>query len=267
MNRIDNLFRTKKKRVLSVYFTAGYPNIDSSENIILLLEKSGVDMIEIGIPYSDPLADGKVIQDSGKIALENGMTIKTLFLQLEHIREKTSIPILLMSYFNPVLQFGYNEFCSVASAVGIDGFIIPDMPLFEYENIYRKISDLYGLKNVFLITPDTSEQRIRKIDSISTGFLYIVSSTSTTGKTKSFGPDQIEYFKKVTSMGLVNPVMAGFGIHDNHTLEQVFSYCQGAIIGSAYIRSLSGGESIELATNRFFSNLNLPGTKSTLFTP
>ena len=255
MNKIDSLFHLKNNRVLSVYFTAGYPVLDSVVRIILSLEKNGADMVEIGIPYSDPLADGKVIQNAGKVAIANGLTIKNLFLQLENIRGKTSLPILLMSYLNPVIQFGFSEFCSAAAKAGIDGLIIPDLPLFEFKTIYRQTAVEHGLKTVFLITPDTTEQRIREIDSLSTGFLYLVSSSSTTGKTGSFDPDQLNYFKKIAAMGLKNPTMAGFGIHDYNTLEQVFSYCHGAIIGSAYLRSLTTGKSIEQATADFFDKL------------
>jgi tryptophan synthase alpha chain len=255
MNRIDSLFNVKSKRVLSVYFTAGYPVLHSVERIILSLEKNGADMVEIGIPYSDPLADGKVIQNAGKVAIANGLTINNLFLQLRNIREKTSLPILLMSYLNPVIQFGFSEFCSAAAKSGVDGLIIPDLPLFEYKTTYSQITDQFGLRLVFLITPDTSEQRVREIDSLSTGFIYLVSSASTTGNTGPFDPEHLNYFRRTAAMGLKNPTMAGFGIHDHDTLEQVFSYCTGAIIGSAYLRSLSTGKSIEQATAEFFDKL------------
>lgn len=255
MNRIDNLFLTKKDKILSVYFTAGFPSLNTVEEIILLLDKSGADMIEIGIPYSDPLADGPVIQETGKIAIENGMTIKNLFSQLKNIRKKTSIPLLLMGYMNPVMQFGFEPFCKIASDIGIDGLIIPDLPMQEYEIVYKKTVTENNLKNIFLITPDTSEERIRQIDSLSTGFIYMVSSASTTGKTKSFGVDQLSYFERVASMKLKNPALAGFGIHNRETKEQVFRYVNGAIIGSAYMRALQTSGSIKAATEGFMKSL------------
>jgi tryptophan synthase alpha chain len=244
MNRIDNLFRTKKEKILSVYFTAGYPSVDNVEKIILLLEKNGADMIEIGIPYSDPLADGPVIQETSKIAIANGMTINNLFLQLKNIRGKTSIPLLLMGYINPVIQFRFDLFCQSAADTGIDGLIIPDLPLREYKREYLKIITEYNLKNIFLITPDTSEQRIRQTDDLSTGFIYMVSSASTTGKIRTFNENQIDYFKRIASMKLKNPTLAGFGIYNRETKEQAFRYVQGAIIGSAYLRALQSGNSI-----------------------
>jgi len=252
MNRIDKLFQSKKNKILSVYFTAGYPTLDSVEKIILLLEKKGVDMIELGIPYSDPLADGPVIQETSTIAIANGMTLNHLLKQLKDIRKKTSLPILLMGYFNPILQYGFDRFCQKAEEVGVDGLIIPDLPLSEYENQYKKIIDVYNLKTIFLITPDTSMQRIRQIDDLSSGFIYMVSSTSTTGKTKLFDDDQINYFARISSMKLNNPIMAGFGIHNRETLEQVHSYCNGAIVGSAFMRALQKSQSIEDGVKEFF---------------
>lgn len=255
MNRIDKLFRTKKEKIFSVYFTAGYPSVDSVEKIILLLEKNGADMVEIGIPYSDPLADGPVIQETGKVAIVNGMTINNLFLQLKNIRKKTSIPLLLMGYINPIMQFRFDRFCQSAADTGIDGLIIPDLPLREYKREYLKIVTENNLKNIFLITPDTSEQRIRQTDDLSTGFIYMVSSASTTGKTRTFNENQIDYFKRIASMKVNNPVLAGFGIYNCETKEQAFRYVQGVIIGSAYLRALQAGNSIEEATVDFFKSL------------
>jgi tryptophan synthase alpha chain len=255
MNRIDNLFRIKREKILSVYFTAGYPSLYSVEEIILLLEKNGADMIEIGIPYSDPLADGPVIQETGRIAIENGMTIRNLFFQLQNIRKKTAVPLLLMGYLNPVLQFGFRDFCKSAAEAGIDGLIIPDLPMIEYEKEYSKMVIENGLKNIFLITPDTSGRRIRQIDELSTGFIYMVSSASTTGKTGSFSAEQLDYFKRIASMKLKNPAIAGFGIHNRETKEQVFRYVNGAIVGSAYMRALKEGDSIEIATAAFLKSL------------
>jgi len=256
MNRIDNLFQTKKKNILSVYFTAGYPSVDCIEEIILSLERNGADMIEIGIPYSDPLADGPVIQETSKIAISNGMTLQNLFLQLRHLRSRTEIPLLLMGYINPVLQYGFERFCDTAAATGIDGLIIPDLPVDEYKKSYRDTVTNNNLNNILLITPDTSEQRIREIDEICTGFIYMVSSASITGKTLAFNENHLAYFKRISDMKLRNPALAGFGIHNRQTIEQVFSFVQGAIIGTAYIRELQSDSSIEGSTKSFFRSLN-----------
>jgi len=258
MNRIDNLFSIKKKNILSIYFTAGYPSLNSVEEIILLLEKNGADMIEIGIPYSDPLADGPVIQETSKIAIANGMTMNKLFVQLKEIRKKINIPLLLMGYLNPVIQYGFQRFCQDASDAGIDGLIIPDLPIQEYEREYMKIVTEHNLKNIFLITPDTSVERIRLIDSLSTGFIYMVSSASTTGKTKSFSGEQLSYFKKIAAMRLQNPVLAGFGIYNRETKDQVFGYVNGAIVGTAYLRALQSSDSIEESTARFLNSIICP---------
>ncbi len=256
MNRIDKLFQDKKERILSVYFTAGYPVLNSVEEIIISADRNGADMIEIGIPYSDPLADGPVIQETAKTAIENGMTIKNLFSQLTRIRERTSIPLLLMGYINPVLQFGFTRFCKEAVKAGIDGLIIPDLPLQEYNDHYRETVIANDLRNILLITPDTSDQRIKNIDATCTGFIYMVSSASTTGKTKNFGHEQEEYFKRIRAMKLKNPVMAGFGIHNRETLEQVYAYCNGGIIGSAFIREFRKGMPIDVTIDNFFKGLN-----------
>jgi tryptophan synthase alpha chain len=254
MNQLDKLFETRKKNVLSVYFTAGYPSLGSVEEMILQLEKNGADMIEIGIPYSDPLADGPVIQETSSVAIENGMTLNNLFIQLKDIRKKTSIPLLLMGYLNPVIRYGFSRFCKDACETGIDGIIIPDLPVNEYIN-YKTFVEENNLRNIFLITPDTSEKRVRQIDELSTGFIYLVSSSSITGKTGSFDNDQINYFKRISGMKLKNPVMAGFGIHNNETLKQVHSFGFGAIIGSAFMRSLKGDKPLEKMIAEFFRSL------------
>lgn len=256
MNRIEDMFQKKNKRVLSVYFTAGYPFLNNIERTILALESNGADMVEIGIPYSDPLADGEVIQETGKVAIANGMTLKTLFIQLEHIRAKTSIPLVLMGYLNPIIQFGFSSFCTKASSAGVDGLIIPDLPLYEYRRHYKAIIEKNRLSNIFLITPLTSDQRILEIDKMSTGFIYMVSSAATTGGTRSFTESQLDYFKRVAEMRLINPTMVGFGIHNHKTLEQVYSNGHGAIIGSAYLRAVSGRKEVESATSDFFRSLN-----------
>jgi tryptophan synthase alpha chain len=252
MNRIDSLFQTKKKKVLSIYFTAGFPYLESVEKIILLLEKNGADMVEIGIPYSDPLADGPVIQETSKVAIANGMTIINLFKQIREIRKKCSIPLLLMGYLNPILQFGFTSFCKNAAGCGIDGLIIPELPPDEFRKSYAGIVKEHNLKSIFLITPDSTDMRINEIDDISTGFLYLVSSASTTGTTSSFGDGRLASFERIASMRLKNPLMVGFGVHDRETLGLVHKYVEGAIIGSAYLRSLSGSGTIEEDTERFF---------------
>ena len=256
MNQITKLFNTKGKRILSVYFTAGYPTLESVSEIISALEKNGADIIEIGIPYSDPLADGPVIQESGNIAIGNGMTIDNLFVQLRDIRSSVKIPLLFMGYLNPVLRYGYEKFCRKASETGIDGLIIPDLPVDEYEKSFMKTVRENNLVNIFLITPDTSEERIRKIDSISDGFIYVVSSASTTGNTSDFEEKQTGYLKRIESMKLKNPTMAGFGIHNKQTIEKVFMHCNGAIIGTAFIRMLMEYKETDKAVTHFFKSLN-----------
>ncbi|HLP71266.1 MAG TPA: tryptophan synthase subunit alpha [Bacteroidales bacterium] len=255
MNRIEVLFTAKKKNILSVYFTAGFPHLDSVEEIILSLEKNGADMIETGIPFSDPLADGPVIQETSRTALGNGMSISNLFSQIRNIREKTNIPLLLMGYLNPVLQYGFEKFCHEASLCGIDGLIIPDLPMDEFIRDYKEISLRHGITNIFLVTPDTSEERIREIDNNSSGFIYMVSSASTTGKTNEFSERHISYFRKIAELKLQNPVLAGFGIFNRKTREQASAHVNGVIIGSAYVKALSDGRSIEEATKNFFRSL------------
>jgi tryptophan synthase alpha chain len=257
MNRIDKLFKSKKHKILSVYFTAGYPALDSLEKIIMLLEKNGADMIEVGIPYSDPLADGPVIQETGTVAIANGMTLDILLLQLKEVRRKVSLPLILMGYLNPILQFGFERFCDCAAKAGADGIIIPDLPLFEYENQYKKTFDSNNLKTIFLITPDTTSDRIRQIDDLSTGFIYMVSSAATTGNIKVFDNEQINYFRRISSMGLKNPIMAGFGIHNKETINQVHTYCNGAILGSAFMRHLQKSNSVEDGIEDFFRSLKV----------
>lgn len=237
MNRIQEKLKTDGK-LLSIYFSAGYPNLDDTVTIIEKLEKSGVDMIEIGLPFSDPLADGPTIQESSTIALRNGMTSDILFEQLKQIRQNVSIPLIIMGYFNPMLQFGVEEFCKKCQTIGIDGLIIPDLPVDVYHDQYQKIFERYGLINVFLITPQTSEKRIRYIDSISEGFIYMVSTSSVTGKSSGFGKGQMDYFKRISDLKLKNPQIVGFGISDKTSFEQATTYSKGAIIGSAFIKHL-----------------------------
>jgi tryptophan synthase alpha chain len=238
MNRINQKLQENKK-LLSIYFTAGYPNIDDTVSIIQNLEKSGVDMIEIGLPFSDPLADGPTIQASSAAALKHGMTTEKLFKQLKNIRQSVSIPLIIMGYFNPVLQYGVEAFCKKCQDIGIDGLIIPDLPADIYDEYYKTTFEKYGLINVFLITPQTSEKRIHYIDSISNGFIYMVSSASTTGAQTDFDSIQTDYFKRIANMQLRNPQIVGFGISNNDTFTQATQYAKGAIIGSAFIKHLS----------------------------
>ncbi|GGK25855.1 tryptophan synthase alpha chain [Yeosuana aromativorans] len=238
MNRIQQKLQENKK-LLSIYFTAGYPNLDDTVSIIQDLEKNGVDMIEIGLPFSDPLADGPTIQASSTQALKNCMTTEVLFNQLKDIRKTVQIPLIIMGYFNPMLQYGVEAFCEKCKEIGIDGLIIPDLPVDVYSEQYQSIFEKYGLINVFLITPQTSVERINFIDSISNGFIYMVSSASVTGSQSGFGTEQTDYFKRIAAMNLKNPQIIGFGISDNKTFSQATEYAKGAIIGSAFIKHLN----------------------------
>jgi len=238
VNRINQKLQENKK-LLSIYFTAGYPSLNDTVTIIQNLEKSGVDMIEIGLPFSDPLADGPTIQASSTQALKNGMTTEGLFKQIKDIRKSVSIPLIIMGYFNPILQYGVEAFCKKCQEIGIDGLIIPDLPVDVYNEEYKTTFEKYGLINVFLITPQTSVERINFIDSISNGFIYMVSSASVTGSQSGFGDEQSNYFKRIADMNLKNPQIIGFGISDNKTFSQATQYAKGAIIGSAFIKFLN----------------------------
>lgn len=238
MNRITKTL-DKEKKLLSIYFTAGYPKPEGTVKIIQDLEKSGVDFIEIGLPFSDPLADGPTIQESSTIALKGGMTTNKLFEQLKDIRKSVEIPLIIMGYFNPILQYGVENFCKKCRETGIDGLIIPDLPVDVYNDQYRSIFEEYGLINIFLITPQTSNKRIRYIDSVSNGFIYMVSSASVTGSTKGFGEETRDYFRRISSMELRNPQIIGFGINDSETFDQATEYAAGAIIGSAFVKHLT----------------------------
>jgi len=238
MNRITKKLQDNKK-LLSIYFTAGYPKTEDTKSIITHLEKSGVDMIEIGLPFSDPLADGPTIQASSTQALKNGMTTELLFQQLKDIRKTVDIPLIIMGYFNPMLQYGVEEFCKQCAKVGIDGLIIPDLPVDVYHDQYKALFDTYGLYNIFLITPQTSEERIRYIDDVSSGFIYMVSSSSTTGAKTGFGEEAQAYFKRISDMQLKNPQIVGFGISNKETFNQATTFAKGAIIGSAFIKYVS----------------------------
>lgn len=237
MNRINQKLQEDKK-LLSIYFTAGFPKLNDTVSIIQELEKNNVDMIEIGLPFSDPLADGPIIQESSTIAIENGMTTSLLFEQLKEIRKTVQIPLIIMGYFNPMLQFGMEKFCQKCAEVGIDGLIIPDLPLQIYETEYIAIFEKYNLKNIFLITPQTSLERMLQIDAISDSFIYMVSSAAVTGSQTGFGTEQLEYFKRIAKMKLKNQQIIGFGIKDLTTLNQATEFQKGAIIGSAFINFL-----------------------------
>lgn len=238
MNRINQLFQNKNKNILSIYYTAGYPNLDDTLTIARALEEAGADMLEIGFPYSDPVADGPVIQASSKQALDNGMDLKLLFEQLKDLRKYVKIPVLLMGYVNPLLQYGVENFCKACAEVGVDGLIVPDLPMVEYEEFYKDTFQQYGISNVFLITPQTAVERIHKIDELTNGFIYMVSSSATTGKNLSLSQVTEDYFSRVAALELKNPTMIGFGISDQPSFEKACQYASGAIIGTAFVKAL-----------------------------
>ena len=244
MNRIHYLFNTKQDRVLSIYFTAGFPKLEDTIPIMEAIEAGGADIIEIGIPYSDPIADGPTIQDSNMIALENGMSMKKLFDQLKGFRAKVHLPVVLMGYLNPIMQFGMEEFCQKCKEVGVDGLIVPDLPMQQYLDEYKNLFDSYGLVNTFLISPQTSEKRIREIDENTDGFIYMVSSHSITGAKADISDEQIAYFERVKAMNLKNPRLIGFGISDAQTFTTASQYSNGAIIGSAFIKKIKDAQNL-----------------------
>lgn len=257
MNRIDQAFIDKKEQLLNVYFTAGYPALGDTLSIAKNLEAGGADLLEIGIPFSDPVADGPTIQASSTTALESGMTLEVLFEQLQKLREEVSVPVLLMGYINPVLQFGFERFCQKCQEVSIDGLILPDLPMYEYEEMYKEILEKYGLYNVFLITPQTSDERIRKIDDLSKGFIYMVSSASITGAKSGISPLQIQYFQRIKALELKNKRLIGFGISNYETFLKACEYADGAIVGSAFIKQLEQDASAE-GIRQFVKNLKSP---------
>jgi tryptophan synthase alpha chain len=256
MSRIAALFARKKEKVLNVYCTAGYPQLDSTLRIIKSLRDNGADLIEVGMPYSDPLADGPVIQQSNAIALANGITIQRLFGQLAKLRDASSgigdTPVILMGYMNPVLQYGFEKFCAEAAAAGIDGLILPDLPEYEFETEYGAIIKRFGLDFIFLVTPETSEQRVKKLDQLSSGFLYAVSSSSTTGSDKNM-TDVKKYLRRLKSYQLKNPILAGFGIRDKQTFAEACESASGAIIGSAFIKALEHSRNEEDSVKQFLN--------------
>ncbi len=248
------MFSKKTSRVLNVYCTAGYPHLDSTLPVMRALQNNGADLIELGMPYSDPLADGPVIQASGGVALQNGMTIANLFEQLKEFRQDVKLPVLLMGYMNPVLQYGFEKFCADAAEVGVDGLILPDLPQYEFETEYGAIIKKYSLDFIFLVTPETSDERIKELDALSSGFLYAVSSSSTTGKDKDFNAVET-YLQKLQGLHLQNPVLVGFGIKDKQTFDAACRHANGAIIGTAYIKALEQAENLEIATKEFLGKI------------
>jgi tryptophan synthase alpha chain len=237
MNRIQSVLEQDQK-LLSIYFTAGFPQLEDTVSILKQLEASGVDIIELGLPFSDPLADGPTIQESSTQALKNGMTTDKLFDQLKDVRKHVRVPLIVMGYFNPMMQYGLEHFCQRCKEVGIDGLIVPDLPVDVYHEQYQDLFKKYGLLNMFLITPQTPDERIRYIDEVSEGFIYMVSSAATTGAQSSFGDMQVEYFKRIDTMELNAKLLVGFGISNAQTYQAATTYSKGAIIGSAFIKHL-----------------------------
>lgn len=254
MSRLQKLFAAKKKSVLNVYCTAGFPNLVDTITVMKALQENGADIIELGMPYSDPLADGPIIQNSSAVAIQNGMSIQVLFNQLKNFRAIIKIPVVLMGYMNPVLQYGFEKFCNDAASVGVDGLILPDLPEYEFKTEYGTLINNAGLDFIFLVTPETSDERVKKLDNLTTGFLYAVSSSATTGSThQSIDTDQ--YLERLSKMQLRNPILVGFGIKDKQSFEKACKFTNGAIIGSAYIQKLSANTDIFSATNTFLTSL------------
>lgn len=256
MNKIDQLFNEKQNRVLSVYFTAGYPRLNDTVPVLRSLEQNGVDLVEIGIPFSDPMADGPVIQASGTQALKNGMNLRELFRQLTDVRSTVSIPLVLMGYLNPIMQFGFENFCAEAHRCGIDGVIIPDLPFADYLQNYKPIAEKYDIHMIMLITPETSEERIRFIDEHTGGFIYMVSSASVTGAQSAFGDENLKYFNRVNNMNLKNPRLIGFGISNKITFDAACEHASGAIIGSKFVSLLGDEPSVQKAAEQLIQAIH-----------
>ncbi|MDB4925950.1 tryptophan synthase subunit alpha [Mucilaginibacter sp.] len=245
MNRLNHLFATRKDNLLSIYYTAGYPQLNTTLDIAEALEKAGADFLEIGFPYSDPVADGPTIQHSSQQALDNGMTLNLLFEQLKDLRKRVTIPVLLMGYFNPIVQYGVEEFCKKAAEAGVDGVIVPDLPMYEYETMYAGFFKDNKLSNIFLVTPQTSADRIRKIDELSNSFIYLLSSSSITGGSLDVSDSIEDYYKRIKAMQLKNPAIIGFGIGDNATFKKACEYANGAIVGSKFVKLLESEDYLE----------------------
>ncbi|GHB28476.1 tryptophan synthase subunit alpha [Mongoliitalea lutea] len=255
MNRLHRLFEQKQERVLSIYFTAGFPQLVDTLPVMQALESAGADIIEIGMPYSDPIADGPTIQDSNMVALDNGMNMKKLFEQLQEMRQSISIPVVLMGYLNPIIQYGIEAFCKKCQEIGVDGLIVPDLPMQQYLDEYKGLFENYGLSNTFLISPQTSENRIREIDEHSNGFIYMVSSHSITGAKSEISEEQIAYFKRVEAMNLRNARLIGFGISDKKTFITASTYSNGAIIGSAFIKVLKDSKDLSKDIHTYIQSI------------
>jgi tryptophan synthase alpha chain len=254
-NRIMDLFQQKSGDILSIFFTAGFPKCDDTKQILESLERAGADLVEIGMPYSDPVADGETIQQSNKIALDNGMTLQLLFEQLHDIRKTVKMPLILMGYLNPVEQYGVERFCQKAVEIGIDGLIIPDLPIDLYVEQYKQVFDKYNLSNILLITPQTAAERIRLIDAQTEGFIYMVSDNSITGKTAGISDNRLVYFERISAMQLKNPTLMGFGIHDRESFRTACRFSKGAIIGSAFIRMLENSRDLDGDIRRFVQEI------------
>ncbi len=254
-NRINQLFETKQDKVVSIYFTAGHPAPNTAKDIIIALEKNGVDFVEIGMPFSDPLADGPTIQRSSEFALKNGMTLKGLLAELKDIRQDVKIPLLLMGYFNMVMKYGVENFCKDISAIGIDGVILPDLPLEVYEEEYQATFEKYNIIPVFLITPQTPNERILQTAQLSKGFIYMVSTASTTGAQSGYGQETMNYFKRIQDMNLGIPVVTGFGVSDKVSFDQASQYSAGAIIGSAFVKAIDGSTDLKGDIAKFMRGL------------
>ncbi len=255
MNRINQLFASDKQNILSIYFCAGAPKLDATAEVIKTLERSGVSMIEVGIPFSDPMADGIVIQNAATEALRNGMSLRLLFEQLRDIRSEVSIPLILMGYLNPVMQYGFENFCRSCAECGVDGVIIPDLPFSDYQKDYRAVAEEYDVKVIMLITPETSQERIEEIDRNTDGFIYMVSSAATTGAQSDFNAAKIAYFNKINAMELRNPRMIGFGISNKATFEAACQNARGGIIGSHFVNLLNEEQDAEKAIERLKESL------------
>lgn len=255
MNPIQKLFQEKRNNILSVYFTAGYPTLDATFPTLQALQTAGVDMVEVGIPFSDPIADGETIQLSSQKAIENGMKLSVLFEQLADIRQTVQIPLVAMGYLNPILQYGIEKFCAACAKVGINGVIVPDMPMQEYLDEYKPIFEKYNLLNTFLITPQTSDERIRLIDQETKGFIYMVSSASVTGAKQGISTGQVAYFERVQAMQLKNPTVIGFGISNKATFDTACQYANGAIIGSAFVKAVSKEGNLTQNIREFIGNI------------
>ena len=254
MGRLQTIFQRTDRKVLNIYVTAGYPRLDDTVPLIRALEQAGADLVELGMPYSDPLADGPVIQQSSAVALANGMTISKLLNQLQELRPKTQLPVVLMGYMNPIIQYGFERFCEEAAGCGVDGLILPDLPEYEFETHYGPILSKHGLDFIFLITPETSEERVRKLDALSSGFLYAVSSSSTTGSEKNMS-EVDSYLQRLHSMQLRNPILVGFGIRNKEDFERVSRQAAGGIIGSAFVKALDQSPDPVAAATAFVSSI------------